>query len=55
MEAGRFIDIYLAMYVISFCAFEGRAGFCFSIFPRCEGVAKAIKMVKNSNFYFMIE
>jgi hypothetical protein len=39
MEAGRFIGIYLAMYVITFSAFEGRAGVWFGILPGYEGVA----------------
>ena len=50
MEAGRFIAIYLAIYIITVCAFEGRAWVCFGILPWYEGVAKAIEKGKKSKF-----
>jgi hypothetical protein len=55
MDAGRFLYKYLAKHVINFRAFEGRTGVCFGILPSYEGVAKAIEMVKNPNYCFMIK
>jgi hypothetical protein len=50
MEAGRLIAIYLAIYIITVCTFEGRAWVCFGILPWYEGVAKAIEKGKKSKF-----
>ncbi len=56
MEAGRFLGIYLAIFVRTYCAFEVTARVFIGILTGYEGVAKAIeKGKKKPIFCFMIE
>jgi hypothetical protein len=45
--------MYLAEYVITFYAFEGRAGVCLGILPGYVGVAKAIEKGKKESKLFL--